>query len=159
MRFPHNTRIFRGQIEAAPFISVFFLLVIFLILQSSFVFTPGLPIQLPVGEGLPGAENPTVSVAVDASGNFYFDNQICDEARLRDQLIAAVTANQEPVTLVVLAHQDAKVDVLLRLGSLASSIGIRNVLQAVRPPVRPRPVGPNGPADGSSLPDSTAPPP
>lgn len=139
MRFPHHTKIFRGQIEAAPFIGVFFLLIIFLLLQSSFVFTPGLPILLPEGDQLPGTDNPTVAVAVDASGNFYFNNQLCDEARLREQLSAAVAASHEPVTLVAQLHRDARVDVLIRLSLLARSVGIREVLQAVRPAVLPQP--------------------
>lgn len=139
MRFPHHTKIFRGQIEAAPFIGVFFLLIIFLLLQSSFVFTPGLPIQLPEADQLPGTDNPTVAVAVDASGNFYFNNQLCDEARLREQLSAAVTASHEPVTLVAQVHREARVDVLIRLSLLARSVGIREVLQAVRPVVLPQP--------------------
>ena len=153
MRFPHHTKIFRGQIEAAPFIGVFFLLVIFLLLQSSFVFTPGLPIQLPEADNLPGTDNPTLAVAVDASGNFYFDNQLCDEARLREQLIAAVAERREPVTLVLQIHREAKWDVLIRLGVLARSIGIREVLPAVRPTIRPQPqpeslVRPPSPEDG-----------
>ena len=148
MRFPHHTKIFRGQIEAAPFIGVFFLLVIFLLLQSSFVFTPGLPIQLPEADQLPGTDNPTLTVAVDASGNFYFANQLCDEARLREHLSAAVAQSHEPVTLVLQIHREAKWDVVIRLGTLARSIGIREILPAVRPPILPqsRPTPGNRPA-------------
>ena len=141
MRFPHNTRIFRGQIEAAPFISVFFLLVIFLLLQSAFVFTPGLPIQLPEAAGLPGAETPNIAVAVDASGNFYFDNQLCDENQLREKLRLAVANSREPLKLLALAHRESKAEVIIKLGTLARSVGITLVYQAVRPPLIPQPAG------------------
>jgi len=90
MRFPHNAKIYRGQIDAAPFLGVFFLLIIFLLLNSSFVFTPGVPIMLPEGVNLPGTDKPTAVVAVDPSGHFYFENQLCDEARLKERLQAAV---------------------------------------------------------------------
>ena len=40
MKFPRNARIFRGQLDAAPFAAVFFLLVIFMML-GSLVYTPG----------------------------------------------------------------------------------------------------------------------
>lgn len=40
MRFARNARIFRGQLDAAPFAAVFFLLVIFMML-GSLVYTPG----------------------------------------------------------------------------------------------------------------------
>ena len=59
MRFPHNTKIFRGQLDAAPFVGVFFLLVIFLLFNSGLVFTPGVPIRLPEADGLPAADNAT----------------------------------------------------------------------------------------------------
>ena len=56
MRFPHNTKIFRGQLDAAPFLGVFFLLLIFLLLNSSLVFTPGVEIQLPETANVPGPD-------------------------------------------------------------------------------------------------------
>jgi len=140
MRFPHNVKIYRGQIDAAPFLGVFFLLIIFLLLNSSFVFTPGVPITLPEGVNLPGTDKPTAVVAIDSNGHFYFENQLCDEARLKERLQTAVERSAEPVTLVVQADRDAKVETLARLGMMANSLGIRQVLQAVRPPVTPVPL-------------------
>jgi biopolymer transport protein ExbD len=139
MRFPHNSKIYRGQIDAAPFLGVFFLLIIFLLLNSSFVFTPGVPITLPEGVNLPGTDKPTAVVAIDSNGHFYFENQLCDEARLKERLQIAVERSPEPVTLVVQMDQDAKAGVLTRLGMMAHSLGIREMLQAVRPPVTPVP--------------------
>ena len=140
MRFPHNAKIYRGQIDAAPFLGVFFLLIIFLLLNSSFVFTPGVPITLPEGVNLPGTDKPTAVVAIDSNGHFYFENQLCDEARLKERLQIAVERSAEPVTVVVQADKDAKVETLARLGMMANSLGIRQVLQAVRPPVTPVPL-------------------
>ena len=139
MRFPHNAKIYRGQIDAAPFLGVFFLLIIFLLLNSALVFTPGVPITLPEGVNLPGTDKPTAVVAVDPSGHFYFENQLCDEARLKERLQAAVQRSPEPVTLVVQADQESKTKVFVQLAVLARSLGIREVVQAVRPPVTPVP--------------------
>ena len=140
MRFPHNTKIFRGQLDAAPFVGVFFLLVIFLLFNSGLVFTPGIPIRLPEAAGLPATDNPTAVVAVDADGNFYFENQLCNEARLKERLRIVVDQSREPVTLLVLADKNAKMEVVVRLGVLARSLGVRDMLQAVRPPVVPVPL-------------------
>ena len=139
MRFPHNAKIYRGQFDAAPFLGVFFLLIIFLLLNSALVFTPGVPITLPEGVNLPGSDKPTAVVAVDPSGHFYFENQLCDEARLKERLQAAVQRSPDPVTLIVQIDKDAKAGVLARLGMIAGSLGIREMLQAVRPPVTPVP--------------------
>ena len=140
MRFPHNTKIFRGQLDAAPFVGVFFLLVIFLLFNSGLVFTPGIPIRLPEAAGLPATDNPTAVVAVDADGNFYFENQLCNEARLKERLRIVVDQSREPVTLLVQADKNAKMEVVVRLGVLARSLGVRDMLQAVRPPVVPVPL-------------------
>ena len=137
MRFPRNAKIFRGQLETAPFVGVFFLLVIFLLLHSSLVFTPGVPIRLPDAVSLPGLTQPTVVVAVDASGQFYFNNQISDERRLKERLVTAIADAPEPLTLVVRADKDVKYEVLVRLGLLAREAGIKEALLATRPQVTP----------------------
>lgn len=137
MRFPRNTKIFRGQLDPAPYAGVFFLLVLFLLLHSSLVFTPGVPIQLPETVDLPGATNATVGVAVDADGQLYFDHQVCDPKRLKEKLQEAAAAAQEPLTLVVQADKRAKYEALVQLGLLAREVGIKEVLLATRPPVVP----------------------
>ncbi len=144
MRFPHHTKVFRGQLDAAPFLGVFFLLIIFLLLNSSLVFTPGVRISLPEAVNLPGTDKPTAVVAVDADGHFYFENQICDEARLKARLQAAVDRTPEPITLVVQADRKASIEAVVQLGLMARAVGIREMLQAVRPPVTPVPTSPAG---------------
>lgn len=139
MRFPHNHKVFRGQLDAAPFLGVIFLLILFLLLNSSFVFTPGVPITLPEGASLPGTDKPTAVVAVDEGGQYYFENQLCDESRLKERLQIAVGRSPDPLTLVVLADEEARAKSFVRLVVLARSIGIREVVQAVRPPVIPAP--------------------
>ena len=142
MKFPHSTKIFRGQLDAAPFLGVFFLLIIFLLLNSAFVSTSGVPIMLPEGVNLPGSDKATAAVAVDEGGHFYFENQLCDVARLKERLQDAVTRSHQPITLVVQADKAAKTEVLATLSVLARSLGIRDMLLAVRPPVVATPVAP-----------------
>jgi len=137
MRFPRNTRIFRGQLDAAPFAAVFFLLVIFLLLHSELVFIPGVPIQLPEGFNLPGTANPTVVVAVDESGQFYFENQVIGQDRLKERLQSAVGETRQPLTLVVRADKKVALKELMPLWVLARSAGIKEIIQATRPPVVP----------------------
>lgn len=156
MRFPYRSKIFRGQLDAAPFLGVFFLLIIFLLLNSAFVFTPGVPIKLPEAINLPGPDRATAAVAVDEGGHYYFENQICDEARLKERLQSAVDRSPEPITLVVQADKGSSTEVLTKLSLLARSLGIREVLLAVRPPVTAEPVAP---APANIPPPSAATPP
>lgn len=133
MRFPQHARIFRGQFEAAPYLGVFFLLLLFILLGSSMVFLPGVNIRLPQGADLPGTDQPVAVVAVDEGGTFYFENQICDEERLLERLRAAVERSPQPLTLVARVDKAARAEVFLRLAQIARAVGIREMLQEVQP--------------------------
>jgi biopolymer transport protein ExbD len=121
----------------APFLSVVFLLAVLLMFGSSLVFTPGVPVHLPESAELPGTSNPTASVAVDGEGHLYFENQLIDESRLKEKLLAAVDESHEPLTLVIQADEQAKYRTLVRLGLLARALGIKDLHFATRPQVVP----------------------
>ena len=142
MRFPHNLKIFRGQFDAAPFAGVFFLLVIFLLLHSSLIFIPGVPIRLPETAPLPGVDRPTLVVVVDKDGQFYFESQVCSEEVLTEKLQAALATATAPLTLVVQADKDVRSEALLRLALLARAVKIKEVWLATRPQVVPAAAGP-----------------
>jgi biopolymer transport protein ExbD len=141
MRFPRNARIFRGQLDFAPFASVFFLLVIFLML-GGLVYTPGVRVQLPLADDLPGTDQPTVTVAVDASGRLFFRNQLIEAEQLQSRLRAEVAQTGTSLTLVVQADKDLTQDKLERLLSLARAAGIQEALLARLPRLVNSPVAP-----------------
>lgn len=132
MKFPRNARIFRGRLDAAPLASVLFLLVIFLLL-TTLVYTPGIRLQLPQADGLPGIEGPSVSVAIDATGRLYFRNQIVDETQLREHLQQAAKDSPEPLAMVVQADRSVPYEQLVRLTVLARDAGIREALLETLP--------------------------
>lgn len=142
MKFPQHTRIFRGQLDMAAFAGVFLLLTLFLLLHTSLVFTPGIPINLPESAALPGTRNPTVFVAVDWNGQIYFEDQAINDDALKEKLRTAVGRSKEPLTLVVLADKETRYDVIVRVGLLARETGIREMLQATRPEAVPVPTAP-----------------
>jgi biopolymer transport protein ExbD len=134
VKFPRSNKPFTGQLDAAPFAAVFFLLLMFVGLTGNLVFTPGVPIQLPAAVEMAGTPNPTVEVVVDKAGQLYFDYQITTEAALRRRLAQKVRQSKEPLTLVIEADREVSYDVLVRLGLLAREAGIKDALLATRPP-------------------------
>jgi biopolymer transport protein ExbD len=137
MRFPRNARIFRGQLDASPFVGVLFLVAIFLLLNSSLVFIPGVKIRLPEASDLPGVTNPTVTVAVDRNGQLYFENQGITKDKLKLRLRDAVRRIREPVTLVLLADKAMSHDTTIELFELAREAGLKEALLATRPASAP----------------------
>jgi len=134
MKFPRNARIFRGQLDAAPFAAVFFLLVLFLML-SSLTYTPGVALHLPTADGLAGTDKSTVSVAVDVNGRYYYENEAIEEPELRQRLRAAAKASTEPLALLVQADKSVSYDMLLHLSLLARDAGITEAWLATLPRV------------------------
>jgi biopolymer transport protein ExbD len=132
MKFPRHSRLLRGPFDMAPFAAVLFLLVIFLML-GALLPLPGLPLELPVANDLPGTDKPTVAVAVDASGRFYFANQIIAEDQLKLALKNAARKSREPLTLVIQAHRTVTYEQLVHLTLLAREAGITNAWLATLP--------------------------
>ncbi len=134
MKFPRNARIFRGHLDFAPFASVFFLLLLFALL-GMLIYTPGVAvdIQLPRADDLTGTDRPTLAVAVDAAGRFYYENQPIEADALKASLQLAAKKSPEPVTLLVQADKQVAYDYLLRLSLLARDAGITNALFATLP--------------------------
>ena len=134
MKFARHTRLLRSQLDAAPFAAVFFLLVIFMML-GSLIYTPGarLELQIPQGKDLPGTDKPTVSVAIDADGRLYYENQWIEEKALRRRLQEVARKSAEPLTLIVQADKTVSYERLMRLTLLARDAGIPEALLATLP--------------------------
>ncbi len=141
MKFPRRAKLFRNPFDMTAYAAVFFLMVIFLVLGGQ-RYTPGVKIELPVAGDLPGTDQPTVTVAMDESGRYYFQNQIIEEAALRVQFANAAASSKEPLTLVIQADRAVRQENLVRLALLARDAGIREALLATLPravavPARP----------------------
>jgi len=129
MKFPRHSRLLRGPFDMAPYVTVLFLLVIFLML-GGLVYTPGMLIQPPLADDLPGTDKPTVAVALDAGGRYYFANQIIAESKLKSVLKTTADKSHEPLTLVIHANKTVTYDQLVHLVLLARDAGITNALLA-----------------------------
>lgn len=129
MKFPRNARIFRGQLDAAPFAAVFFLMVIFVLL-GTLVYTPGEHINLPSAPAadVVGVDGPTIAVAVDKHGHYFYQNRQVNEDELKHALEVEVKKSPQPPTLVLLADQEATDSIWIRLAELARNQGIKKLV-------------------------------
>ena len=146
MKFPRNARIFRGQLDAAPFATVFFLLVLFVVLGRH-LYAPGVRLDLPSTGNLdlPGTDQATIAVAVTANA-IYFENQLVSDIEFSNQLAAARQKIGRPVTLVIEEDKDVTVGRHIQLVTIACGAGITNFLQATQPRVFDSPnTGAEGP--------------
>lgn len=122
----------RGHLDAAPFVTVFFLILIFVLL-GTLVYTPGVQVKLPVAEDLPGSDEPSVSVAVDSQGQLYFENQLVDAELFIVQLKKRMTMDPGRLTLIIQADRDVSYETLIRVTQLARQAGVQEALLATMP--------------------------
>lgn len=132
MKLVRHVRRLDDVLDVPAFASVFFLLVLFVML-GPLVYTPGYRVELPVAAELPGADKPTVTVAVDAAHQLYFANRLVTEAELQSRLAEAAREAGEALTLVVQADAAVTHGFLIRLTTLAREAGLRQILLATRP--------------------------
>jgi biopolymer transport protein ExbD len=139
MKLPRNAKIFRGQLDAAPFASVSFLLLLLILLHSKIVFNPGIQVNLPeAATSLPGTASPAVVVALDSGGQLYYEQQNISLEALRDRLRAAVEQSDGPITLQVQADRSASLETTVLLLSLAEEVGMARAHIVTRP--KPEPI-------------------
>jgi biopolymer transport protein ExbD len=101
-----------------------------------------LQLQPPAADDLPGTDKPTVAVAVDSGGRFYFGNQIVTEEQLKIGLSNVAKNSRSPLTLVIHADKSVTYEQLLSLMLLAHANGIHNAMLATLPRVTDAPATP-----------------
>jgi len=130
MKFPRSTRLFRGQLDLAPFLCVIFLLAFTLMLRDFLVLPRGTRLELPdaVSASAASAGEPRWIVAMDASRRLYFENQVTD----RDQLVRAlerrVAAGGAEATLLIQADRTVPYGDLTELAARVRQAGVTRVI-------------------------------
>jgi biopolymer transport protein ExbD len=130
MRFPRQARIFRGQIDAVPVVGVFFLLLIFLLLKSSLVFQPGVPIEFAKPVESSSSPSSVRSVRLNAKGQFIYGGRIFRDRELSDRLarlkerIRADFQAAPGGTLLVTTEPGVSHELVVRIRNLARELGL-----------------------------------
>jgi len=134
MKFPRNAKIFRGQLDVAPFAGIFFLLCLMLIFSTLMVYSPGVQIELPeIGEDrLPGIRPPVINVTVDSQGKVFFESQHVDDEAFEQRLQRAVDRFETPPTLVIHGDTDAHLSIVLNILSIAAKSGVSKTFWATK---------------------------
>jgi biopolymer transport protein ExbD len=136
MRFKRNLQIVEGCIGAVPLVNVALLAGLFFMLSSSYVFQPGINVEmlnLPVSTRVAGApDHNAVMVTVSRDDLIFFNDERVDLAKLKAGL--EETARRFPgVRVVVKSDQRVSYERLMHILDLAKTAGVHHVLLATRP--------------------------
>lgn len=98
MRFKRKTKILKGHLDIAPLIDVIFLLLIFFMLTSSFVFQPGIRVNLPKAVTSEVLQRELLVVVITEGNKFYIGERPVgsEDLELRIQLASKA---EQPILL------------------------------------------------------------
>lgn len=122
MKISTNLKILEGNYNYIPFINVFFLLLIFLMLNSSFVQVSAINIELPPLPGQPVSAEKLV-VTIDKNQNYYFNDQVMDLKTIKEQL-ANIVSRYQVDSIILQADQNTPQGAVAKILSLANSLNL-----------------------------------
>lgn len=133
IRKMRKARIFKGRPDLAPVLTVFFLLLIFFMLGSSFVQVSGIKVELPETGGGSSLGVEKFVVTIDSQGKIFFnDRQVKKWNTLKEDLLKVV-AKTGAGTIILRADKKTPFETVSKLMGLAEEAGL-NVFVATTSP-------------------------
>ncbi len=86
MKFKKRLKIEKGQIDLTPMVNVFFLLLVFFIFTSSFIFQPGIRVNLPKAVTSEVIQQENAVVIITKDDKMYLDDREITSDELASKL-------------------------------------------------------------------------
>jgi biopolymer transport protein ExbD len=132
MRFKRNVNIAKGLMDMTPLIDVVLLLLIFFMLSSSFVFNPGVKVDLPEYTSSESLEKSDIVVTITKELLYLYNDNSIMFKELRRKLREAALENRN-ARLIIKAAKEVPHGDVVRLMVMAKEAGIENQAFATRP--------------------------
>lgn len=133
MRFKRRLELEKGskQIDIAPLIDVVFQLLIFFLLTSSFIFQPGIKINLPKAVTSDIVHEQGMTITVTGENLIYIEDKAYTLKELSGRLKQASKENR---TILINADRKAALGRVVEVWDLCRSLGISSVNIATNQP-------------------------
>jgi biopolymer transport protein ExbD len=132
MRFKRNMTIAKGLMDMTPLIDVVLLLLIFFMLSSSFIFNPGVKVDLPEYTSTESLTKSDMVVTITKEGLYLYNDNSILLRELQNRFKQA--ANENPnARLIIKAANEVPHGVVVRVMVMAKEAGITNQAFATRP--------------------------
>ena len=133
MTFKTHCQMSKGLVDPAPLVNVVFLLLLFFVLNSSFVMQSGFGVSLPTAGNTPVRDDfQTLVVTVARDDLLFFNDQPVAMDKLEQTLREAVQQTRGRV-LIIKADKQVSVGTEAEIMSAATRAGIATVNIAARP--------------------------
>ena len=131
MRFKTRLTVESGKLDSAPLVDVVFLLLLFFMLSSSFVFQPGIKVDLPVSSVSEQVKQEKIVVTITKE-DIIFVNDIRTTLEGMKRRIQKEAARNSSMHLILKADNNVRHGKVVRIMSVAREAGIQSISIATR---------------------------
>lgn len=124
MRFKRRLKIEKGVIDLTPLINVFFLLFIFFMFTSSFIFQPGIKVSLPRAVTSEVIEEENITLVITKDNKVYMNEREISQEELSSSLRLVA---KEKASLLIKADADASLGRVVEIWDRCRSEGVAQV--------------------------------
>ncbi|MFA6636851.1 MAG: biopolymer transporter ExbD [Candidatus Omnitrophota bacterium] len=124
MRFKRKVSIEKGSLDIAPLIDVVFLLLIFFMLTSSYIFQPGIRVDLPRAVTSEVLHRELLIVTVTSLNSIYINERPTEWDELVSRL-ALAAADDQPV--LIRADKNASLGRIIEIWDVCRQINIKQI--------------------------------
>lgn len=124
MQFRERKRVRLG-LEIAPLVDVIFLLLIFFLLSSPFVFQPGIRVRLPEAT-TEDVQPRNIFITITKDGVLYLNGEITDIETLPSQLKGLILENGERF-VIIKADKDTRHERVVEVLDVSKMVGIEKL--------------------------------
>ena len=124
MKFKRTIEIEKGQLDIAPLIDIIFLLLIFFMLTSSFIFQPGIRVNLPKAVTSEVLHRDLLVVVVTGDNEVYINERPVDSEELSSRISLASRENQP---LLIKADKEANLGKVIEIWDLCRQVEVKQV--------------------------------
>ncbi|MBU1061681.1 MAG: biopolymer transporter ExbD [Candidatus Omnitrophica bacterium] len=133
MRFKRRVHVEKGHLDIAPLIDCIFLLLIFFLLTSNFIFQPGIKINLPKAVTSEVVQENTLVITVTSDNRFYLNEAPITFVELKSKL-KGMSSNQKPI--LIKADRDVALGKVVNIWDFCRDIGVTQINIATNQEVR-----------------------
>jgi biopolymer transport protein ExbD len=132
MNFSDNDHGVLPEINIVSLIDVVLLMLIFFMLTTSFVATPGLQVKLPKAASEVIQSHDRLEVHITKEGRFYLNNTQMRLPELKSALESKAKESKDQV-LIIHADELARHGMVVKVMDMAKRVGLENMAIATRP--------------------------
>ena len=124
MKFKRRIKIEKGVIDLTPLVNVFFLLFIFFLFTSSFIFQPGIKVSLPKAVTSEVIQQESVVVTITKDGRIYLNEREISQDELASTLKLLAKAK---TPLLIKADSNSSLGRIVEVWDMCRNEGVLQV--------------------------------